>query len=144
MIVDLYFQSFNHFFFLSDSFDFLNWGMFSRTGSLMNLPVQAAPPPPNRVSPPPPAASKSSTGLNHTCPSCGICFSSASTLSAHVTYYCSKRPQVTPAGSVAPVTNESPLPTLPAQSEMMSTPLSNGRSQTPEPVDEMVKHNFYF
>ena len=32
-------------------------------------------------------------GLNHSCQSCGISFSSVSTLSAHVTYYCSKRPK---------------------------------------------------
>ena len=32
-------------------------------------------------------------GLNHSCPSCGICFSSVSTLSAHITYYCSKSPK---------------------------------------------------
>ena len=127
-------------------------------GSLMNLPVA---PPPSRVSPPPPAASKSSgilfsvssdnivrqfepigvaAGLNHTCPSCGICFSSASTLSAHVTYYCSKRPQVAAPGPAPPVTHESPLPTL--QPELMATPLSNGRSQTPEQVDDLVKENF--
>lgn len=72
------------------------------------------------------------------CPSCGICFSSASTLSAHATYYCSKRPQVSPAA--APVTSASPLPTLPTQPEMMANvALSNGRSQTPEPMDELVR-----
>jgi hypothetical protein len=70
------------------------------------------------------------------CPSCGICFSSASTLSAHATYYCSKRPQVTPAVAPVPVTNESPLPTQPEM--MANVPLSNGRSQTPEQMDEMV------
>lgn len=75
------------------------------------------------------------------CPSCGICFSSASTLGAHATYYCSKRPQVTTAVASAPVTNESPLPTLPTQTEMMANvPLSNGRSQTPEQMDELVQH----
>ncbi|XP_045032757.1 zinc finger protein ush isoform X5 [Daphnia magna] len=115
-------------------------------GSLMNLPVAPPPPPPppppipNRLSPTPPASSKSSAGLNHMCPSCGICFSSASTLSAHATYYCSKRPQVSPAA--APVTSASPLPTLPTQPEMMANvALSNGRSQTPEPMDELVQLN---
>ncbi|KAI9563178.1 hypothetical protein GHT06_010636 [Daphnia sinensis] len=114
-------------------------------GSLMNLPVAPPPPPPppppipNRLSPTPPASSKSSAGLNHMCPSCGICFSSASTLSAHATYYCSKRPQVSPAAA-APVTSASPLPTLPTQPEMMANvaALSNGRSQTPEPMDELL------
>lgn len=41
-------------------------------------------------------------GLNHTCPSCGISFSSVSTLSAHVTYYCSKRPNSRAENPVAP------------------------------------------
>ncbi|XP_046449683.1 zinc finger protein ush-like isoform X4 [Daphnia pulex] len=112
-------------------------------GSLMNLPVAPPPPPPppipSRLSPTPPASSKSSAGLNHMCPSCGICFSSASTLGAHATYYCSKRPQVTTAVASAPVTNESPLPGLPTQTEMMANvPLSNGRSQTPEQMDELL------
>ena len=43
---------------------------------------------------------------------------------------------MTPAVAPVPVTNESPLPTQPEM--MANVPLSNGRSQTPEQMDEMV------
>lgn len=116
----------------------------------MNLPV-VAPPAPHQVSPPPPPVKQTGTtspqklkkscqiilflyhtgALNHSCPSCGICFSSVSTLSAHATYYCSKRPQP-PTGGASASTGAGSEP-LPAHPEAVGTPLSNGnRSLTPD------------
>ena len=43
---------------------------------------------------------------------------------------------MTPAVAPVPVTNESLLPTQPEM--MANVSLSNGRSQTPEQMDEMV------
>ena len=79
-----------------------------------------------------------SGGLNHACPSCGICFSSASTLAAHATYYCSKRPQPPnaaqpPPPTAPPAAAANSDPVLPAHPEAIGTPLSNGnRSLTPD------------
>ena len=79
--------------------------------------------------------------LNHACPSCGICFSSASTLGAHVTYYCSKRPASQPAAGAgamasAPVNNDHHQlvdGNGGASSSSASTPTINGgRNQSPD------------